>query len=62
MGWQDLLCASCGGRVGDGRCPTCRAAREQFLSERPTLAAGAVAAGCALLALLLVLLRVAGVA
>jgi hypothetical protein len=56
MNWEDLVCAACAGRVVEGRCPTCRAARERFRSEgvsfpaTPFLIAAAV-----LLALLLVL-------
>ncbi len=45
---DDLLCAACGGRVGEARCATCRASREEL---RPTLPAGPF-----LLAALLVLL------
>ncbi len=49
MGVDDLLCAACGGRVGEGRCPTCRASRE---SLRTSLPAGPVL----LLALVLLVL------
>lgn len=55
MGWQDLVCAACAGRVVEGRCPTCRAAREQFRAAPASMAPLLVAAG-ALLALLLLLL------
>ena len=51
VGSDDLLCAHCGGRVGDARCPTCRAARRQLQESDPGLPAGAV-----LLAALVVLL------
>jgi hypothetical protein len=34
MGYDDLLCAACSGRVVDGDCPTCRAARESLPSSR----------------------------
>ena len=57
MSADDLLCAACGGRVGDARCPTCRASREYLRQQQPQLPAGAV-----LLAALLVLLLVLAVA
>ena len=41
MNWQDLVCAACSGRVAEGRCATCRAARERFTARSP-LPAGAV--------------------
>ena len=59
MDWQDLVCASCSGRVADGRCPTCRAAREQF-SQRAGLPAAAVLLGALVLGVLLLLLQLAG--
>jgi hypothetical protein len=34
VGYDDLLCAACSGRVVDGGCPTCRAARENLPSTR----------------------------
>jgi hypothetical protein len=56
MGWQDLVCASCAGRVIDGRCASCRAAREDFLNQRVTLPAGPLLLlGAVVLALLVVL-------
>jgi ABC-type ATPase with predicted acetyltransferase domain len=57
MGTDDLLCAACGGRVGDARCPTCRASRQHLRDTRPSLPAGPV-----LLAALLVLLLVLALA
>lgn len=27
---DDLVCANCAGRVSEGRCPVCRAARDQY--------------------------------
>jgi len=27
---DDLVCAHCAGRVSEGRCPVCRAARDQY--------------------------------
>jgi len=55
MGWQDLVCVACAGRVVEGRCPTCRTAREQFRAAPASMAPLLVAAG-AMLALLLLLL------
>jgi hypothetical protein len=37
---ENALCAACGGRVGDARCATCRAALEQ-LRQQSRLPAGA---------------------
>lgn len=54
MGVDDLLCAACGGRVGEARCPTCRAALRQLREQRPLLPAGPVLL-LALVVLLLVL-------
>jgi hypothetical protein len=54
MGYDDLLCAACSGRVVDGGCPTCRITRES-LPPAPHLPAGALLALAALLSLLLVL-------
>jgi len=34
--WRDLVCARCGGTVGAARCPTCRAARADFLGREPS--------------------------
>ena len=50
---DDLLCASCGGRVADGRCATCRAVRARLQHARPPLPAAEL-----LLAALVVLLLV----
>jgi hypothetical protein len=54
MGYDDLLCAACSGRVVDGGCPTCRASRDS-LPSLPRLPAGALLALAALLTVLLVL-------
>ncbi len=54
MSSDDLVCAACGGRVGDARCPTCRAARQHLRDTAPSLPAGPVLLA-ALLLLLLVL-------
>ena len=56
MNWQDLVCAACSGRVAEGRCATCRAAREQF-SQRPSLPGGAVLAVAVLLLVVLLLVQ-----
>ncbi|MCU1593481.1 MAG: hypothetical protein JWO12_873 [Frankiales bacterium] len=56
MGWQDLVCAACAGRVVDGRCPSCRAARDHFRSTRTMLPAGPLLALAAVLLALLVIL------
>jgi hypothetical protein len=54
MGYDDLLCAACSGRVVDGGCPTCRLTR-QSLPTAPRLPAQALLALAALLTVLLVL-------
>jgi hypothetical protein len=56
MNWQDLICAACAGRVVEGRCPTCRAARRQFTSSAPQLPAAAFLLAAALLTVLLLVL------
>ena len=33
-GWRDLVCARCGGRVGEARCSTCSDARSRFAAEQ----------------------------
>lgn len=55
MNWQDLICASCAGRVVEGRCPTCRAARRD-LSQGPRLPTQAVLLVAALLTLVVLVL------
>jgi uncharacterized paraquat-inducible protein A len=30
MRLDDLVCANCAGRVSEGRCPVCRATRDQY--------------------------------
>lgn len=49
MGLDDLVCAVCSGRVSDGRCPTCRAARQRM--QGPVLPPQLVVALALLLAL-----------
>ena len=56
MGWEDLVCAACAGRVVEGRCPTCRAARAGFEAQRPVFPAGPLLLLAALLLALLVVL------
>jgi hypothetical protein len=56
VGWQDLVCAACAGRVVEGRCPTCRAARDGFESQAVGLPAGPLLLLAALLLTLLVVL------
>lgn len=34
--WRELVCARCGGTVAAARCPTCLAARRDFLDREPT--------------------------
>jgi len=50
---DDLVCAACGGRVAEARCPTCRASRQYLRDSEPGLPAGPL-----LLAALVVLLLV----
>ena len=33
--WRDLVCARCGGTVAAANCPSCRAARQDFLDREP---------------------------
>jgi hypothetical protein len=56
VSWQDLVCAACAGRIAEGRCATCRASREQFESQRPSLPAAPFLLAAALLLALLVVL------
>lgn len=37
MRYDQLVCASCSGRVADGRCAVCRANREQLMGRRTLL-------------------------
>ena len=53
MSGDDLVCAACGGRVAEARCPTCRASRQYLRDSEPGLPAGPL-----LLAALVVLLLV----
>ncbi|MDP3714760.1 MAG: hypothetical protein Q8R60_20030 [Mycobacteriales bacterium] len=56
VSFENAVCASCGGRVGDARCATCRAALEQ-LREAAVLPAGPVLLAALLLLVTLVLLQ-----
>jgi len=56
--WRELVCARCGGTVAAARCPTCRAARQDFLDREPSVptpAQWALFLGALLLALALFL-------
>jgi hypothetical protein len=55
VGYDDLICAACSGRVVDGGCPTCRASRESLPATR--LPAEALLLLATLLAVLLLLLH-----
>jgi hypothetical protein len=56
MNWEDLVCASCAGRVVEGRCATCRAARDQMRNRDVTFPASSfLLAAAVLIALLLIL-------
>jgi hypothetical protein len=52
---DDLVCAACGGRVAEGRCPTCRASRE-LLRRGDPLPVGPFLLAALLCLVLLVLL------
>ena len=55
MGYDDLVCAACSGRVVDGGCPTCRASRGSL--RAPRLPAEALLLLAALVAVLLLVLH-----
>ena len=57
MGADDLLCVACGGRVGDARCPTCRASLAYLREQQPQLPAGPVLLVAMLLLLMLLALH-----
>jgi hypothetical protein len=53
---DELVCAACAGRVSEGRCPTCRSARDELAAGRPPaelFLLGALAAAVLLVLLLL---------
>ena len=56
MSTEDLVCAACGGRVGDAHCPTCRAVLRQLRETAPGLPAGPVLLAALVVLLLLVAL------
>jgi hypothetical protein len=56
MSCEHLICAQCAAPVAEGRCPTCRAAREQMHHSHPSLSQQLTLAAIALLALVLLLL------
>jgi hypothetical protein len=37
MGFSEFACASCGGPVSEGRCPTCRVSRELIRYRLPVI-------------------------
>jgi hypothetical protein len=37
MSCEHLICAHCSGPVAEGRCPVCRAAREEFHHHGPSI-------------------------
>jgi uncharacterized integral membrane protein len=53
MSCEHLICAQCAAPVAEGRCPTCRAAREQM--HRHSASQQLLIAGIIVLTLLLVL-------
>jgi hypothetical protein len=56
MSCEHLICAQCAAPVAEGRCPTCRAAREQLHHHsHPTASQQLLIAGIIVLTLLLVL-------
>ena len=57
MSCEHLACARCGGPVSEGRCPACRAARDQMHPSHPNYAPQILIAA-ALLILLLAALAV----
>jgi hypothetical protein len=57
MSTDDLLCAACGGRVGDAGCPTCRASRQYLREHRPGVPVGPFLVAALLVLLLIVVLQ-----
>lgn len=55
---SDLLCARCGGRVAEGRCATCRLARDELRTRADRLVAWLLLVALAIVATLLVSARV----
>ncbi|KAB2351465.1 hypothetical protein F8566_04280 [Actinomadura rudentiformis] len=61
MSCEHLICARCSGPVVEGRCPTCRIARDEMHRHGPSVPPALVLAGLvALFFVALVLQRVAG--
>ncbi len=56
MSCEHLVCAACAGPVSEGRCPTCRAAKDHVHASPFALSAQAVALLAVLTALVAVLL------
>ena len=57
MSCENLVCASCAGRVVEGRCRVCRAARLNVHDHQQPLPAGPLLATAAVLVLLVLLLN-----
>jgi hypothetical protein len=57
---DDLVCARCAGPVAEGRCPTCRAARDSLFPGRPMLSPTLLAVVLVMLVIAAVLLSAAG--
>lgn len=59
MSCENLVCASCAGRVVEGRCTTCRAARLEVhhVHDRPLPAQAVLLVAAAMALLLFVLLQ-----
>jgi hypothetical protein len=55
MSDDHLVCAACSGRVSDGRCPTCRAARSRHSAGSPVPPEAFLLAAALAFALLVVL-------
>jgi uncharacterized integral membrane protein len=55
MSCEHLICAQCASPVAEGRCPTCRAAREQMHHSHSSASQQLLIAGLIVLTLLLVL-------
>jgi hypothetical protein len=56
MSCEHLICAQCAAPVAEGRCPTCRAAREQMHRHSHFTSQQLLVAGLLVLTLILVLL------
>jgi hypothetical protein len=57
---DDLVCARCSGPVAEGRCHTCRAARDSLFAGRPVLSPMLLAVVLVMLVIAAMLLSAAG--